>query len=98
MQGGHRRLVQILVLLSVHARFIQISDNSVQKPMNLTLGWELEAVALRWVGFEIVSLRPASCSAGVPRRLRVRAERRCSAECELAKATLFKLMMLTALF
>jgi hypothetical protein len=54
VQGGHRRLVQILVLLSVHARFIQISDNSVQKPMNLTLGWELEAVALRWVGFEIV--------------------------------------------
>jgi hypothetical protein len=47
--------------------------------MNLTLGWEpelLEAVALRWVGFEIVSLRPASCSAGVPRRLRVRVERR----------------------
>jgi hypothetical protein len=40
----------------------------------LTRGWE--AVALRWVGFEIVSLRPASWSAGVPRRLRVRVERR----------------------
>jgi hypothetical protein len=44
--------------------------------MNLTLGWELEAAALRWVGFEIVSLRPASCSAGVPRRLRDRVDRR----------------------
>jgi hypothetical protein len=78
MEGGHRRLARILVVLSVHARFKQILDTgtSVQKSMNLTLGWELEAVPLRWVGFEIVSLRPASCSAGVPRRLRVRVERR----------------------
>ena len=44
--------------------------------MNLTLGWELEAVPLRWVGFEIVSLRPASCSAGVPRRFRALVDRR----------------------
>ena len=42
--------------------------------MNFTLDWELEAVDLHWVGFEIVSLRPASCSAGVPQRLRERVD------------------------
>ena len=47
MQGGHRRLVQILVVLGIHARFkqISISDISVQELMDLLRAEKLQLFA-----------------------------------------------------